>query len=63
MSVQKSQNHKRQSKSNNEWLDEMINIMYYLFPHDFSNSKMKDKNEEQKWNYVDLYWKKKHITF
>ena len=27
MSVQKSQNHKRQSKSNNEWLDEMINII------------------------------------
>ena len=43
-------------------IDEMINIMYYLFPHDFSNSKMKDKNEEQKWNYVDLYWKKMDPT-
>ena len=27
MSVQRSQNHKRQSKSNKEWLDEMINII------------------------------------
>ena len=43
-------------------IDEMINIMYYLFPYDFSNSKMKDKNEEQKWNYVDLYWKKMDPT-
>ena len=27
MSIQRSQNHKRQSKSNSEWLDEMINII------------------------------------
>jgi hypothetical protein len=27
MSIQRSQNHKRQSKSNLEWLDEMINII------------------------------------
>ena len=27
MSVQKNQNHKKQSKSNTEWLDEMINII------------------------------------
>ncbi len=27
MSVQTSQNHKRQSKSNSDWLDEMINII------------------------------------
>ena len=27
MSVQKSQNHKRESKSNSDWLDEMINII------------------------------------
>ncbi len=27
MSVQTSQNHKRQSKSNKDWLDEMINII------------------------------------
>ena len=27
MSVQRSQNHKKQPKSNQEWLDEMINII------------------------------------
>ena len=27
MSVQKSQHHKRQSKSNKEWLDEMLDII------------------------------------
>ncbi len=27
MSIQRSQNHKRQSKSNSEWLDVMINII------------------------------------
>ena len=27
MSIQRNQNHKRQSKSNSEWLDEMINII------------------------------------
>ena len=27
MSVQRSQNHKRHSKSNKEWLDEMLNII------------------------------------
>jgi len=27
MSIQNSQNHKRQSKSNSEWLDEMRNII------------------------------------
>ena len=27
MSIQRSQNHKRESKSNKEWLDEMINII------------------------------------
>ena len=27
MSIQRSQNHKRPSKSNSEWLDEMINII------------------------------------
>ncbi len=27
MSIQRHQNHKRQSKNNLEWLDEMINII------------------------------------
>ena len=27
MSIQRSQNDKRQSKSNSEWLEEMINII------------------------------------
>ncbi len=27
MSIQRSQSYKRQSKSNSEWLDEMINII------------------------------------
>ena len=43
-------------------LDDMIRVMYYLFPKDFSNRKIKNMDEEEIWIYIDNYWLKKDPT-
>ena len=45
----------------NYWTDDlsvMVGVMNYLFPQDFTNRKIKDMNEKDKWKFIDSYWKK-----